>query len=144
MYVWAIKETFHKIFPPPSKGISMLAEYLPLLIFVGIAVAFGGIVVIASYLIGQRKPTPTKMAPYECGVPTVGSSRRRIPIRYYLVAMLFLLFDIEIVFLYPWAVVFRDFKAVSGILIFLEMLVFVGILVVAYIYVWKKGALEWE
>ncbi len=122
----------------------MLIEYLPLLIFVGIAVAFGVLVVIASSLVGQRKPTPTKMAPYECGVTTVGPSRRRIPIRYYLVAMLFLLFDIEIVFLYPWAVVFRDFKAALGILIFLEMLVFVGILIVAYIYVWKKGALEWE
>lgn len=122
----------------------MLIEYLPLLIFVGIAVAFGVVTVIVSYLVGQHKPTPTKMAPYECGVTTVGSSRRRIPIRYYLVAMLFLLFDIEIVFLYPWAVVFRDLKAIFGILIFLEMLVFIGILIVAYVYVWKRGALEWE
>jgi NADH-quinone oxidoreductase subunit A len=122
----------------------MLIEYLPILIFVGIAVAFGVFVVIASYLVGQHKPTPSKMAPYECGMTTVGTSRRRIPIRYYLVAMLFLLFDIEIVFLYPWAVVFRDFKAAFGLFIFLEMLVFVGILIVAYIYIWKKGALEWE
>ena len=122
----------------------MLIDYLPLLIFFGIALAFGVFVVIASYLVGQHKPTPTKMAPYECGVTTVGTSRQRIPIRYYLVAMLFLLFDIEIVFIYPWAVVFRDLKASLGILIFLEMLVFVGILIVAYIYVWKKGALEWE
>ena len=122
----------------------MLIDYLSLLIFFGIAVAFGVFVVIASYLVGQHKPTPTKMAPYECGVTTVGPSTRRIPIRYYLVAMLFVLFDIEIVFLYPWAVVFRDFKAVSGIHIFLVMLVFVGILIVAYIYLWKKGALEWE
>lgn len=122
----------------------MLIQYLPILIFVGIAVAFGVFVVIASYLVGQHKPTSTKMAPYECGVTTVGSSRRRIPIRYYLVAMLFLLFDIEIVFLYPWAVVFRDFKAAFGLFIFLEMLVFVGILILAYVYVWKKGALEWE
>jgi NADH-quinone oxidoreductase subunit A len=122
----------------------MLIQYLPILIFVGIAVAFGVFVVIASYLVGQHKPTSTKMAPYECGVTTVGSSRRRIPIRYYLVAMLFLLFDIEIVFLYPWAVVFRDFKAAFGLFIFLEMLVFVGILILAYVYTWKKGALEWE
>jgi NADH-quinone oxidoreductase subunit A len=122
----------------------MLIQYLPILIFVGIAIAFGAFVVIASYLVGQHKPTPAKMAPYECGVTTVGSSRRRIPIRYYVVAMLFLLFDIEIVFLYPWAVVFRDFKAVFGIFIFLEMLVFVGVLIAAYIYIWKKGALEWE
>ncbi|MBW2056782.1 MAG: NADH-quinone oxidoreductase subunit A [Deltaproteobacteria bacterium] len=122
----------------------MLLEYLPLLVFVGIAVAFGAFVVIASYLVGQHKPTPAKMAPYECGVTTVGSTRRRIPIRYYIVAMLFLLFDIEIVFLYPWAVVFRDFKAAFGIFVFVEMLVFLGILVVAYVYVWKKGALEWE
>jgi len=122
----------------------MLIEYFPLLIFVGIASAFGFFVVVASYLVGQHKPTPTKMAPYECGVTTVGTSRRRIPIRYYLVAMLFLLFDIEIVFLYPWAVVFRDLKGALGILIFFEMLVFVGILIVAYIYLWKRGALEWE
>ncbi len=122
----------------------MLIQYLPILIFVGIAIAFGAFVVIASYLVGQHKPTPAKMAPYECGVTTVGSSRRRIPIRYYVVAMLFLLFDIEIVFLYPWAVVFRDFKTVFGIFIFLEMLVFVGVLIAAYIYIWKKGALEWE
>ena len=122
----------------------MLIQYLTILIFVGIAVAFGVFVVIASYLVGQHKPTPAKMAPYECGVTTIGSSRRRIHIRYYLVAMLFLLFDIEIMFLYPWAVVFRDFKAAFGIIIFLEMLVFVGILIVAYVYIWKKGALEWE
>jgi NADH-quinone oxidoreductase subunit A len=122
----------------------MLTEYLALLIFVGIAVAFGAFVIIASHLIGQRKPTPNKIAPYECGVTTVGPTRRRIPIRYYIVAMLFLLFDIELVFLYPWAVVFRDFKGAFGIFIFLEMLVFIGILVVAYIYVWKRGALEWE
>jgi len=122
----------------------MLIEYFPLLIFVGIAAAFGVFVVIASYLVGQHKPTPTKMAPYECGVTTVGSSRQRIPIRYYLVAMLFLLFDLEIVFLYPWAVVYRDLKAALGIIIFLEMLVFIGILIVAYIYIWKRGALEWE
>ncbi len=122
----------------------MLIEYFPLLIFIGIAGAFGVFVVIASYLVGQHKPTPTKMAPYECGVTTVGPSRRRIPIRYYLVAMLFLLFDIEIVFLYPWAVVFRDLKGSLGILIFFEMLVFVGILIVAYVYIWKRGALEWE
>ncbi len=122
----------------------MLIQYLPILIFVGIAVAFGVFVVIASYLVGQHKPTPSKMAPYECGVTTVGTSRRRIPIRYYIVAMLFLLFDIEIVFLYPWAVVFRNFKAAFGLFVFLEMLVFVGVLIVAYIYIWKKGALEWE
>ena len=122
----------------------MLIDYLPLLIFFGIAVAFGAFVVIASYLVGQHKPTPSKMAPYECGVTTVGTSRRRIPIRYYLVAMLFLLFDIEIVFIYPWAVVFRDLKASLGILIFFEMLVFIGILIIAYVYIWKRGALEWE
>ena len=122
----------------------MLIEYFPLIIFVGIAGAFGVFVVIASYLVGQHKPTPTKMAPFECGVTTVGSSRRRIPIRYYLVAMLFLLFDIEIVFIYPWAVVFRDLKGAMGILIFFEMLVFIGILIVAYVYIWKRGALEWE
>jgi NADH-quinone oxidoreductase subunit A len=122
----------------------MLADYFPLMVFFGIAVAFGAFVVIASYVVGQHKPTPDKMAPYECGVTSTGWLRGRIPIRYYLVAMLFLLFDLEIVFLYPCAVVFRGLKASLGIIIFVEIFVFVGILIVAYIYLWKRGALEWE
>jgi NADH-quinone oxidoreductase subunit A len=118
----------------------MLIEYLAILIYIAIAVAFAVFAIAASYLMGQRKPTTLKQAPYECGMTTIGSSFRRIPIKYYIIAMLFLLFDIEIAFLYPWAVVFKELKVFA----FISMGVFIGILLIAYLYVWKKGALEWE
>ena len=118
----------------------MLIEYLAILIYVAIAVVFALFAIVASALLGQRKPTALKKASYECGMTTFGSSFRRIPIKYYIIAMLFLLFDIEVVFLYPWAVVFKQFKVFA----FVSMVVFIGILLVAYIYIWKKGALEWE
>ena len=118
----------------------MFIDYLAILIYFVIAVVFAIFAIVASYLLGQRKPTATKQAPYECGMTTEGSSFRRIPIKYYIIAMLFLLFDIEVVFLYPWAVVFKEFK----IFAFVSMAVFIGILLIAYIYIWKKGALEWE
>jgi NADH-quinone oxidoreductase subunit A len=118
----------------------MLIEYFAILIYIAIAVVFAVFAIVASYLLGQRKRTAIKEAPYECGVTTVGSSFKRIPIKYYIIAMLFLLFDIEIVFLYPWAVVFKEFRVFA----FVSMVVFIGILLIAYIYIWKKGALEWE
>ncbi len=118
----------------------MLTEYLALLVYIGIAVVFALFAIAASALLGQRKPSAIKQEPYECGMTTFGSSFRRIPIKYYIIAMLFLLFDIEVVFLYPWAVVFKEFKVFA----FVSMAVFIGILVSAYIYIWKKGALEWE
>ena len=118
----------------------MLIEYFAILAYVAIAVFFALFAVAASYLLGQRKPTAVKQSPYECGMTTVGSSFKRIPIKYYIIAMLFLLFDIEVVFLYPLAVVFKELK----IFAFLSMAVFIGMLLVAYIYIWKKGALEWE
>ena len=118
----------------------MYIEYFSILIFVCIAFGFACFAIIASYLLGQRKPTAIKQAPYECGMTTVGSTYKRIPIKYYIVAMLFLLFDIEVVFLYPWAVVFKQMKAFA----FVSMAIFIDILLVAYVYIWKKGALEWE
>jgi NADH-quinone oxidoreductase subunit A len=118
----------------------MLIEYLAILIYVAIAFAFAVFAIVASALLGQRKPTAIKKSPYECGVTTIGPTYRRIPIKYYIFAMLFLLFDIEVVFLYPWAVVFKEFKVFA----FVSMAVFIGILLIAYIYIWKKGALEWE
>ncbi len=118
----------------------MLTEYFAILIYMGIAIVFALFAITASALLGQRKPSAVKQAPYECGMTTFGSSFRRIPIKYYIIAMLFLLFDIEVVFLYPWAVVFKEFKVFA----FVSMAVFIGILIIAYIYIWKKGALEWE
>ncbi|MGB9629183.1 MAG: NADH-quinone oxidoreductase subunit A [Thermodesulfobacteriota bacterium] len=117
-----------------------MIEYLAILIYILIAVAFAIFAILASHLLGQRKPSPLKEEPYECGMTTVGSSFRRIPIKYYIIAMLFLLFDIEVVFLYPWAVVFKELKVFA----FISMAVFIGILIIAYLYIWKKGALEWE
>ncbi len=93
-----------------------------------------------SHVFGQRTRSKVKLGPYECGMTTSGPTRRIMTIRYYIVAMLFLIFDIEIVFLYPWAVITRRL----GLFGFIEMLVFVSILFIGYIYVWKKGALEWE
>jgi NADH-quinone oxidoreductase subunit A len=123
-----------------GRGRPMLIDYLAILIWFAIAVFFAIFAIAASYLLGQRKPTAAKQAPYECGVTTIDSSFRRIPIKYYIIAMLFLLFDIEVIFLYPWAVVFKQFKLFA----FFSMAVFIGILLIAYIYIWKKGALEWE
>lgn len=118
----------------------MLIEYFTIGIYITIAIIFACFAVLASHLLGQRKPSALKQAPYECGMTTLGSSFRRIPIKYYIIAMLFLIFDIEVVFLYPWAVVFKEFRVFA----FLSTAVFLGILILAYIYIWKKGALEWE
>ena len=103
--------------------------------------AFLAVVIIGlSHVFGQRTKNRVKLAPYECGMTTSGPTRRIMTIRYYIVAMLFLVFDIEIVFLYPWAVITKRL----GLFGFVEMLVFVFILFIGYVYVWKKGALEWE
>ncbi len=123
----------------------MLGAYLPIIVLVVVAAMFGLISVTMSSLIGPKKPSALKLSPYESGCEPVGTARERFSVKFYLIAMLFILFDIEAVFLYPWAVVFKQFiKAGAGAFIFGEMLVFIVILFVGYIYVWKKGALEWE
>ncbi len=121
-------------------GWGMLIDYLPILFFLAIAIGFACFAVVASSLLGQKKPSAAKQAPYECGMPTIGPTYMRIPIKYYIFAMLFILFDIEIVFLYPLAVVFKELKIFG----FLAMAVFIAVLIIAYLYVWKKGALEWD
>jgi NADH-quinone oxidoreductase subunit A len=117
-----------------------MIEYIPILVMMFFAVMIAILIVGASYLLGQKISTKAKLATYECGMQATGSARMQINIRYYIIAMLFLIFDLEIMFLYPWAVVTGSL----GMFGFLEMLVFVLILLVGYIYVWKKGALEWE
>ena len=117
-----------------------MLEYVSILIMMLFAGLIAVFMVGASYLIGPRRARKIKAAPYECGMETTGPTRRRMTIRYYIVAMLFLIFDLEILFLYPWAVTAKRF-ALFG---FVEMLVFVFILFIGYVYVWKKGALEWE
>jgi NADH-quinone oxidoreductase subunit A len=115
-------------------------EYLPIFIFFIVAVGFALVTLFLSALFGKRKITPQKMIPYECGMDPIGEARKRFSVRFYIVAMLFIVFDIEAVFLYPWAVIFRELK-VFGLV---EMGVFIAILLVGFVYVWKKGALEWE
>lgn len=118
----------------------MLGTYLPILLLVVIAVLFGMCSLIFSSLIGQKKKSAIKLAPYECGCEPVGTARERFSIKFYLIAMLFILFDIEAVFLYPWAILYKKL----GLFGLVEMGLFIVILFVGYIYVWKKGALEWE
>ncbi len=118
----------------------MLDSYLPILALILIAVGFAVASVLFSGLIGEKKPSVVKLAPYECGMPPVGSARERFSVKFYIIAMLFIVFDIEVVFMYPWAVMFKQL----GMFGFIEMGVFILILLVGYVYVWKKGALEWE
>lgn len=124
-----------------------LAAYLPILLMFVVAAGFAISQVSLSTMMGQRKSTRTKLMPYECGKDPVGSARERFSVKFYLIAMLFILFDIEVIFLVPWAVVFKDFVAAgtaSGALIFWEMMTFVALLLVGYIYVVKKGAFNWS
>ena len=118
----------------------MLMEYIPIFIFFVVAVGFTLTTIFLSAVIGKRKVTPQKMLPYECGMDPIGTARQPFSVKFYIVAMLFIIFDIEAVFLYPWAVVFKDLKTFGLV----EMAVFIAILLVGFIYVWKKGALEWE
>lgn len=115
------------------------ARYLPLLLHFGIATAIASAIVILSWLVGQHKPNRAKLSPYECGVAPVGDARERFSVKFYMVAMLFILFDVEAVFLYPWAVVLRELKMFG----FWEMIVYIGIFLVGLFYVWKKGVLDW-
>lgn len=115
------------------------ARYLPLLLHVGIAAVIAGAIVTLSYFIGQHKPNRAKVSPYECGVQPIGDARERFSVKFYMVAMLFILFDVEAVFLYPWAVVLRELKMFG----FWEMMVYIGIFLVGLFYVWKKGVLDW-
>lgn len=118
----------------------MLGAYLPIIVLVVVAALFGLVSVVVSSIVGQKKPSPVKLQPYECGCEPVGSARERFSVKFYLIAMLFILFDIECVFLYPWAVLYKRL----GLFGLVEMGLFIVILFVGYIYVWKKGALEWE
>src|SRR5215210_123067 len=121
-----------------------LADYLPVLLMFVVAAGFAVTMVGLSQLVGQRKRTRTKLMPYECGKDPVGSARERFSVKFYLIAMIFILFDIEVIFLIPWAVVFKDFMARGyGNLIYVEMMLFVALLLVGYVYVVKKGAFDW-
>ncbi|MGD8430675.1 MAG: NADH-quinone oxidoreductase subunit A [Ectothiorhodospiraceae bacterium] len=118
----------------------MLESYLPILVFVVIAIAIGIAPLVAGLVLAPNKPDDEKLSPYECGFEAFEDSRMKFDVRYYLVAILFIIFDLEIAFLFPWAIVLDK----VGIFGFIAMGIFVGILLVGFLYEWKKGALEWE
>lgn len=118
----------------------LLLEYLPILIFIGIAAGLAGVIVIASFVIGQQRPDVEKNSAYECGFEAFDDSRGRFDVRFYLVAILFIIFDLEVAFLFPWAVTLGNI----GVFGFWSMMVFLFILTIGFVYEWRKGALEWE
>ncbi|MFQ6674589.1 MAG: NADH-quinone oxidoreductase subunit A [Fidelibacterota bacterium] len=121
----------------------MLESYLPILVVFILASVTAAVMLGLTHLVGPRAENPAKLMPYESGVDPLGEARVRFSVKYFIIALLFIIFDIEIVFLYPWAVVFKRFLS-GGPTIFLEMVVFLAILIFGFVYVWKKGALKWE
>jgi len=121
-------------------------NYLPLLMQILVAVGLGGGMVAGSWLIGRHRDTLTKLAAYECGIPAEGDARGRFSVRFYMVAMLFILFDVEVVFMMPWAVVYRELPKLTGshLFGFWEMVVYLGFVLVGFFYVLKKGILDWS
>ena len=117
-----------------------LTRYFPILLFIFVALTFGVATLLLSYLVQPKYPEPEKLTTYECGSEPFSDARMPFPVRYYIFAMLFVIFDIEVIFLYPWAVVFTKIELIGLI----EMLVFIGLFLVAYVYAWRKGALEWD
>lgn len=117
----------------------MLRDYVPILFLFGLSLLFGVMMIMMSHRFSPRRPTPIKGEPYESGIPPLGDTRERFAVKYYVVAILFLLFDVEVVFLFAWGAVFRQI----GLYGFVAILVFLGLLIVGLIYEWKKGALDW-
>ncbi len=118
----------------------MLAEYFPVLLFIVVSAVVGIALIAIGNLLGPKKPTAEKDSPYECGFEAFEDARMKFDVRYYLIAILFIIFDLEIAFVLPWATVFSKL----GLLGLVEMAMFLGLLVLGFVYVWKKGALEWE
>jgi NADH-quinone oxidoreductase subunit A len=118
----------------------VLADYFPILLFIVVAFAIGGAMIAIGFALGPHKPDSEKLSPYECGFEAFEDARMKFDVRYYLVAILFILFDLEIAFLFPWAVTLNEIGAFG----FWSMMIFLAILVVGFVYEWKKGALEWE
>jgi NADH-quinone oxidoreductase subunit A len=122
-----------------------MIDYIPILMMFALAVVVAISLVLLSRFVGQQVPTREKLMPYECGKDPVGSAHERFSVKFYMVALLFILFDIEAIFFVPWAVVFRTLAVdISKSFVFLEMMLFIAILLVGYIYVWKKGILDWR
>ena len=118
----------------------MLDPYVPIAILFVVSTALAAILILVGVIFGPRRKNPRKAQPYESGVTPFGQAQRRFPVHFYLIAVLFILFDVEIIFFFPWAVMFRAL----GLFGLIEMAIFIAILLVGYVYIWKKGALEWE
>jgi NADH-quinone oxidoreductase subunit A len=138
---------WHAVFVQETEYWRRIMEnYFPILMFVLVGIAIGVLPVAMGFLLAPSRPDPEKLSPYECGFEAFEDARMKFDVRYYLIAILFILFDLEIAFLFPWASIFKDIVANDSIKLFgfFEMLVFVVILVIGYVYAWAKGALEWE
>ncbi len=120
--------------------LDYLTKFFPILLFIFVGLAFGVVTLVVSYFLQPRYPEPEKLTTYECGSEPFSDARMPFPVRYYIFAMLFVIFDIEVIFLYPWAVSFTKI----GVIGLVEMLIFIGLFLVAYVYAWRKGALEWD
>ena len=118
----------------------LLLEYLPILIFIGVGGAIGALLVLVPFVFAPSKPDPEKLSAYECGFNAFSDARMKFDVRFYLVSILFIIFDLEVAFLFPWAITLTA----TGVFAFWSMIVFLGVLTVGFIYEWKKGALEWE
>jgi NADH-quinone oxidoreductase subunit A len=116
-----------------------LGQYLPVVILAGLGALFAVASVVASRVLQPKRPTPAKLLPYECGIVPEHLPRERFPVKFYVIAMLFIVFDVEVIFLFPWAVTFRQL----GLFGLIEMVIFIGLVFVAYVYVWQRGGLEW-
>jgi NADH-quinone oxidoreductase subunit A len=122
----------------------MIIQYIPLFIVIAIAVVFGTVTVFASEIFGPQRPTKEKLSTYESGMKPIGTTHERVSIKYYLVAMLFIIFDLEVIFVYPWAVLFRKLFNEIGMSVFVSMVIFLVVLELGYLYVYKKGGFKWD
>jgi NADH-quinone oxidoreductase subunit A len=120
--------------------LEYLTRYFPVLVFIFVALGFGVVTLLISYVVQPKYPEPEKLSAYECGSEPFSDARMPFPVRYYIFAMLFVIFDVEVIFLYPWAVVFNKI----GLIGLIEMMIFIALFLVAYAYAWRKGALEWD
>ena len=124
----------------------MLENYFPVLVFVFVGLIFGCVPIIIGRVVAPHRPDPEKLSAFECGFEAFEDARMKFDVRYYLIAIIFILFDLEIAFLFPWAVIFKEIANTEAVKFFgfIEMLVFIAILIVGYVYAWVKGALDWE
>lgn len=123
-----------------SRMTELLQDYLPLVVFIGVAVALSAALMIAPFIVAYKNPDPEKLSAYECGFNAFDDARMKFDVRFYLVAILFIIFDLEVAFLFPWAITFGDLGAFG----FWSMMVFLGVLTIGFVYEWRKGALEWD